>query len=189
MLFPDHIQGILHRIPGVDDNRQAHFLRQGDLPPEPDFLHVPRRLLIMVLQADLADGRHLGMARLLRELLQHLFRKTFQLVGVDAQGAVHLRPALRHLQTFPGRCRGSARVQDLFDPLPRKAFDQDLPVLIEVFRIIMRMCINDHCSVFFSIRKFRPRQRPELSFIITCFRTGRSQIIIRLPRLPRPHRP
>ena len=36
----------------------------------------------------------------------------------------------------------------------------------------MCMCINDHSSVFFSIRKFRPRQRPELSFILTGFRTG-----------------
>ena len=79
VLFPDHVQSVLHRVPGVNDDGKPHFLRQGDLPPEPVLLHLPVRLLVVVLEADLPDGSDLRMRGELRKPPEHIFRQVLLL--------------------------------------------------------------------------------------------------------------
>ena len=58
--FPDHRHAVLMGFPFVDDYRQVQFPGQGHLIPEGPELNLPGDILVVVVQADLPDGLHLG---------------------------------------------------------------------------------------------------------------------------------
>ena len=57
------IECVLRCLSGVNDDRKPGLRRQIQLAAKPNFLYVPRRFLVVVLQADFTDCNHLRMFR------------------------------------------------------------------------------------------------------------------------------
>ena len=56
--FIDDAQPVLMRLALMDDDGHGELLRQRHLQAEGPLLHIPRGILIVIVQADLADGLH-----------------------------------------------------------------------------------------------------------------------------------
>ncbi len=94
-------------LPRVHDDRLVKLPRQADEPREDFALRVPRRVVVVVVEADLADGRHLGRAREVSQLGVRLGAPADGVVRVDAHARadtvglapreVHGLPRLRQI--------------------------------------------------------------------------------------------
>ena len=73
-LFRFHnIQRILCRIPGMDDYRKRHFIRQRKLSGKPLFLHFPLHIIPVIIQPDLPHCQNLFMSALFFQPLEVIF--------------------------------------------------------------------------------------------------------------------
>jgi hypothetical protein len=104
----------------VDDNRPLQLARQPDLPAKHLLLHVARREVVVVVEADLADGTR---RRRRRELLAHdrdgalrIVRKLMRLVRVHADRESRVGPELFEASRLP-RFRRIAAFEDHEDAL------------------------------------------------------------------------
>ena len=65
---PQDVERVGRSVARVDDDRLLQLAREADEPREGGALHVARGVVVVVVEADLADGDDLGLGREPREL-------------------------------------------------------------------------------------------------------------------------
>ena len=109
MEHPPHPGELLHHgqavgvgLPVVDDDGEVQVPGQLELGPKDLLLQVPGDLLPVVVQADLSDGLHLGVAGHGRHLVQPVRRQAQGVLGVDPRGGVDVGVPLRQVDGLAG---------------------------------------------------------------------------------------
>ena len=144
IFFTHHIQGILCRIPGMNDNRPADFFCQGHLTAECLFLYIPGRLVPIVIQADFSHSDCFGIGKPAADPLKARIIQRMSMLGMDSHGSIQKRIFFRKLKaSFIGIEAGS-RVHHITDPFFRKASQKLFPIFIKGFIIVMGMTVKNH---------------------------------------------
>src|SRR5579883_340506 len=84
-------QGIVPRLAGMDDDGLRGLAREFELALKDLALHGARSEVVVVVQADLADGDYLGVAEQPAEILVGFGRRLGGVVGMHAHGGVNER--------------------------------------------------------------------------------------------------
>src|SRR5258705_5696333 len=88
-VFVDHVQTIGPGIAAVNDDGKLCLLRKGHLIAEDAVLRFARRMIVVVVETDLAPGDDFGMLRQLSQLIQMLLRDFLGFMGMNANGGVN----------------------------------------------------------------------------------------------------
>ena len=146
-VFFHDLHGVRGRLTAVDDH--GHALLPGDLQlaDEPPLLYIMSGLVPVVIQADLTRRHDLRQIQKRPHPLHVMLRERARLIRVDADGAVYEGILLRQLHDpVPGFQRG-AGIYDQSDAALLHLPEQRRAVGVELFIVIMCVCINYHFPV------------------------------------------
>ena len=145
LMGPHDVQGVLRRIPAVDNHGQGKvscqlqlFLKPGKLPL---FF---REAFFVIIQADLAEGHHLRMGQGLSYHMEILRRPSFQIFRVHPGGAVHPVVLVNQCNGRPDPLGGASDVYHMVDAAVRKGREHLPAVPIERCLIVVCMRIKYH---------------------------------------------
>ena len=131
--MPHQGHGVGPCLARVDDDGLAALRGDFQLREENRALHVARRKVVMVIEADLADGRHFGVRCQVSQPLERLSRGFGSVVRMHPDGGNHKWIALRLADGRLQIGRAAAR-PDGHHPLHargQRAFDYRLAVRVE----------------------------------------------------------
>src|SRR2546426_2216414 len=188
-LGPQYLNRVVFGFACVDDHRQASLTGESQLPAKYFSLYVARRIVVVIIETNLAPGDHAG--AVFDEAFDVLFRTVIEKPGVvrmRAQRRINLALLFSELYC-PLKCSTvritCTDVQDCaYSRIPR-ALNYGLAICV-VFRAInVSMGINEHC-------KSRPQTRDDRPSTMTVGSHRRSSMVYRLfpaissaPRLAR----
>ena len=89
-VFAQHPHGVVGRVAGVDDERQAAFVGGEDVVGEAAVLPCQIAFAPVVVEAGFADGDDFGVAGVCHEFVRAEFFR-FRVVGMDADAGVDVR--------------------------------------------------------------------------------------------------
>jgi hypothetical protein len=142
----EYAQSIVPGFPRMNHHRFARLTGQFQLAPEDGMLRVARSEIIMIIQADLPQGDHLGMAGQLAERCPGVGAGPARMMGMHA----HRRPD-RFVAL--GQPDGSLEIrrpltcsdgQHAIHSLGQRPVDHRFPVRVEFVAIQMAMRIDEH---------------------------------------------
>ena len=126
----------------MENDGHIGFAGQIQLLLQNLFLHVPGRQIVIVIQADLPQGHHLGMGQQGFQLIQVIRRRVLGLVGMDARGGIDERILLRQGDAAAGGGQIAAHADAPFHAALPQTGDGLGPVLVELFVVQMAMGIK-----------------------------------------------
>ena len=149
ILFHD-MKTVAVRLPVVHDDRQVFLLREGQLAVKKLLLALFLRIVPVIVQADLTDGRAFRLFGERERSFKAVVGPGGKFLGVDAgrkpQGFV---PRGKR-GGVPAALFVAAGVQDQLDAGLPKTFDQRLPVFFKSFVVQMSVGIEIHGRIPFS---------------------------------------
>lgn len=140
----DNPAQILPSVTAVNDDWKFKISGDFQLPNENAFLHVSRRVVVMVIQTDLTQGDDLGILRSLGKTVKMGGFRALRFVGVDADRSVD------PIELVGKRYRGgkvirpptSADGKQVFQSCRAGALDHSIAVAVELWIIEMRVGIK-----------------------------------------------
>ena len=150
MFFQD-FDGVLRRVPGMNNHRQIQLFCQFQLLFKHRFLDVPVRFRPVVIQADFAHRHHFGVFQYLPDGGNSFLGVFVRLFRVVPGGGVHKGIFFRVFQGNPGGFHIASAVDDAADALLRQGSEHCLPVLVEAFIVIMGVGIKNPAVKYFCL--------------------------------------
>ena len=141
-----HIQCILCRISGVDDDRLIQLFGKLKLSGKAfplARLH-PGLFVPVVIQSDFPDGNRLGSRQFFFQPFVVPFRQLLHVGRMNADRRVNKRILLCKGQARGYRSKVRCHINHASDPVFAKGSNQRLPILFKRLIIIMGMCIKYH---------------------------------------------
>ena len=142
--FLDDGQAVPVGLPVMDDYRQIQLLRQRQLLAEYHLLEVSGGIFRpVVVQPDLADGRHLRLRQQLPQRRQIGVLKARAVLRVDACGGVHMAVPLCQRRRGAGGGQVTARIQHQLHPGFRQRGQHRVPVAVKAAVVIVGVGIKN----------------------------------------------
>ena len=142
----DHIHRVAVRLAVVDDDRQIKLLRQTKLHLQNLLLQLLPLQIVVIVQADLADGLHLFLLRPRADARLARVVPAFRLVRMPADGGIEEIVALRQRHAGLVRPGVLARVHHKLHAVFRKRRDKLLAVGVEPRIVVVGMRIKKHTA-------------------------------------------
>src|SRR5260370_13750412 len=156
-------QAIAPRFAAVDDDGKLCLGGKRELLLKDALLYVPRRKIVVVIEANLAPGNHAGMLRQAREFIVMRLRDFLRFVGVNADGRVNPVVRFGERQRRAELLRAGARAdgEECGDSSCARPLEHFRAVAIKLRKIYVRVRVDQFHSAILAARRLRPlRETP-----------------------------
>jgi len=129
----------------MNNDGKVEFTRFVQHVTELPFLVRAGRMLVVIVESDLAVGHDLLVLREAPDDLVGGMKDVLHLVGMDADGGVDEIILVRKQNRVTTRFDRRADGDDIFNARCSRAFDHVVAVVIELAHLQVRMRVDEHC--------------------------------------------